>query len=102
MAISLAECEKDYCYLIKRKNLHLPNSLLEVEVTALSPEKKAVKVVIFSGDTIKNICWLLVDEYEVIDVIGYNREKVECKEEQDKKENCTYSALDALFFDWRD
>lgn len=41
MAMSLAECEKDYCYLIKRKNPHLPNCLLEVEVNAVSPEKKS-------------------------------------------------------------
>lgn len=102
MAISLAECEKDYCYLIKRKNLHLQNSLLEVEVYAVSPEKKAVRAVIFSGDTIKNICWLLVDEYEVIDVIGYNREIRESVKKQDKEENCTSSGLEALFFDWRD
>jgi hypothetical protein len=100
MAMSLAECEKDYCYLIKRKNPHLPNCLLEVEVNAVSPEKKAVKVAIFSGDTIKNICWLLVDEYEVIDVIDYNRvirEGVK-KARQRRK----LSGLEALFFDWRD
>lgn len=102
MTISLAECKKDYCYLIKRKNSHISNYLVEVEVNEVSPEKKAAKVVIFSGDTIKNICWLLVDEYEVIDVIGYNREIREIIKKQDKKENCTYSGLEALFFDWRD
>ncbi len=100
MAISLAECEKDYRYLIKRKNPHLPNHLLEVEVYAASPEKKAVRAVIFSGDTIKNICWLLVDEYEVIDVIGYDREireSVKKQEQRSKKQK-----LEALFFDCRD
>ncbi len=100
MAISLAECEKDYRYLIKRKNPHLPNHLLEVEVYAASPEKKAVRAVIFSGDTIKNICWLLVDEYEVIDVIDYNRVMRESVKKQEQRRKL--SGLEALFFDWRD
>jgi len=99
MAISLAECEKDYRYLIKRKNPHLPNHLLEVEVYAASPEKKAVRAVIFSGDTIKNICWL-VDEYEVIDVIGYDREIRESVKKQEQRRKL--SGLEALFVDWRD